>query len=116
MKRIMSKTAFNNPGRGFMRYLVLILLALCAAPGALQAQTLIPKLDAPGHKGDLARAEKKRAEERFDGYDTNKDGKLAREEVTNRSSYLTENFDKLDANKDGFLSWEEFLGHDRWPK
>ena len=60
--------------------------------------------------------EKKRAEERFDSFDTNKDGKLSREEVTGRSSYLTENFDKLDADKDGFLSWEEFLGHNRWPK
>ncbi len=77
---------------------------------------MIPKLDASGHKGDLARAEKQRAEERFDASDTNKDGKLSREEVTNRSSYLTENFDKLDADKDGFLSWEEFLGHNRWPK
>ena len=99
-----------------MRYLVLMLLALFGAPGALQAQTMVPKLDAPGHKGDLARAQKKRAEERFDAFDTNKDGKLSREEVTGRSSYLSENFDKLDANKDGLLSWEEFLGHDRWPK
>lgn len=99
-----------------MRYLVLILLALCVAPGALQAQTMIPKLDAPGRKGDLARAEKQRAAERFDAFDANKDGKLSREEVANRSSYLTENFDKLDADKDGFLSWEEFLGHNRWPK
>lgn len=97
-------------------YPVLMLAALCVAPGALRAQTMVPKLDAPGHKGDLARAEKKRAEERFDGFDQNKDGKLSREEVTGRSSYLTENFDKLDLNKDGLLSWEEFLGHDRWPK
>jgi len=116
MKRIMSETGFDDPERGFMRYFLLVLLALCAAPGALQAQTMVPKLDAAGHKGDLARAEKKRAEERFDSFDTNKDGKLSLEEVTGRSSYLTENFDKLDRNKDGFLSWEEFLGHDRWPK
>mgnify|MGYP000453626580 CR=1 FL=1 len=51
-----------------------MLATLCVAPGALQAQTMVPKLDAPGHKGDLARAEKKRAEERFDVFDTNKDG------------------------------------------
>lgn len=99
-----------------MRYLLLMLLALCGAPGALQAQTMVPKLDAPGHKGDLARAEKQRATERFDAFDANKDGKLSREEVANRSSYLTENFDKLDRDKDGLLNWEEFLGHDRWPK
>lgn len=99
-----------------MRYLLLAVLALCVAPGVLQAQTMIPKLDTPGHKGDLARAQKQRAAERFDGFDTNKDGKLAREEIANKSAYLAENFDKLDADKDGFLSWEEFLGHNRWPK
>lgn len=99
-----------------MRYLLLALMALCAAPGALQAQTMIPKLDDPGRKGDLARAEKQRAAERFDSFDQNKDGKLAREEVADKSAYLTENFAKLDADKDGFLSWEEFLGHNRWPK
>jgi hypothetical protein len=99
-----------------MRYLLFALPALCAAPAALHAQTMVPKLDTPGRKGELARAERKRAEERFDGYDTNKDGKLSREEVNGRSSYLIENFDKPDADKDGFLSWEEFLGHNRWPK
>lgn len=99
-----------------MRYLVLAMFALCAAPFSVQAQTIVPKLDTPGQKGDIARAQKKRAEDRFDGYDKNKDAKLAREEVNGQSSYLTENFDKLDANKDGLLSWEEFLGHNRWPK
>lgn len=99
-----------------MRFPVLMLLALLVAPGALQAKTVIPELDEPGRKGDVARAEKQRAVARFDAFDANKDGKLSREEVTGRSSYLTENFDKLDADKDGFLSWEEFLGHDRWPK
>lgn len=91
-------------------------MALCCAPGALQAQTIVPKLDEPGHKGDIARAQKQRAADRFDGFDKNKDVKLSREEVASSSSYLTENFDKLDADKDGFLSWEEFIGHKRWPK
>lgn len=112
----MPKSAFDDLSRGFMRYLVLMLLALFVAPGALRAQTMIPKLDEPGRKGDLARAEKQRAAERFDAFDANKDGKLSREEVAGRSGYLADNFDKLDADKDGFLGWEEFLGHDRWPK
>lgn len=100
-----------------MRNFFLVLMAICVAlPGALQAQTIVPKLDTPGQKGDIARAQKKRAEERFDGFDKDKDGKLSREEITGKSDYLTQNFDKLDANKDGFLSWEEFLGHNRWPK
>lgn len=100
-----------------MRYLFPALMAFCIAlPGTPLAQSIVPKLDTSGQKGDIARAQKKRAEERFDGFDQNKDGKLSREEVTGRSSYLTENFDKLDRDKDGLLSWEEFLGHDRWPK
>lgn len=111
-----AESAFDDLEWSFMRYLLLALLAFCAAPVALQAQTMVPTLDTPGHKGDLARAQKQRAAERFDGFDTNKDVKLSREEVTGRSSYLTDNFDKLDRNKDGQLSWEEFLGHDRWPK
>lgn len=99
-----------------MRTLVLALLVLAATPEMLRAQTMIPKLDDAGHKGDLARAEKQRAAERFDGHDQDKSGSLSREEVAGRSAYLTDNFDKLDANKDGQLSWEEFLGHNRWPK
>jgi len=116
MARIMSTSAFGDLERCLVRYLLLALFAFCAAPLALQAQTIVPKLDTPGQKGDIARAQKKRAEERFDGFDKNKDGKLAKEEVTGQSAYLAENFAKLDADKDGFLNWEEFLGHNRWPK
>jgi hypothetical protein len=117
MARIMSKSAFSDLPPAYMRYLFPALMAIClASPETLRAQTIVPKLDTPGQKGDIARAQKKRAEERFDGFDKDKDGKLSREEVAGNSAYLTENFDKLDANKDGFLSWEEFLGHNRWPK
>lgn len=99
-----------------MRTFVLAVLVLLATPEMLLAQTVIPKLDDAGHKGDLARAEKQRAAERFDTFDLDKNGSLSREEVANRSAYLNDNFDKLDANKDGQLSWEEFIGHNRWPK
>ena len=111
-----AESAYDGLEWSFNRYFFLCFLALGAASAALQAQTMVPKLDDPGRKGDLARAEKQRAVERFDGFDQNKDGKLAKEEVANKSAYLTENFVKLDADKDGFLSWEEFLGHNRWPK
>lgn len=99
-----------------MRYLALVLLALYSAPGTLQAQTMIPSLDEPGRKGDLARAAKQRSVTQFDATDEDKDGRLSKPEVAKHSRYLTDNFDKLDTNKDGFLSWEEFLGHNRWPK
>jgi len=114
MERIISIRLSTIWSGAFMRYLLLAMLALFVAPGVLQAQTMIPKLDTPGHKGDLARSQKQRAAERFDGFDTNKDGKLAREEIAKKSAYLAENFDKLDGDKDGLLSWEEFLGHNRW--
>ena len=99
-----------------MRYPVLCVLALCTAPAAIHAQSIIPSLDEPGHKGDMARMAWKRSVARFDGTDADKDGRLAREEVARQSRYLTDNFDRLDTSKDGYLSWGEFVGHDRWPK
>lgn len=93
-----------------------VFLVLCALSASALSQSVIPPLDAPGARGELARAEKKKSEARFDAMDTNKDGKLARQEVDSKSDYLTKNFDKLDADKDGFLNWEEFLGHNRWPR
>ena len=99
-----------------MRKHAFLMLVLSVYVTAAYSQSLIPDLDAPGTRGEMARAEKKKAEVRFDAMDTNKDGKLSREEVAGKSAYLTENFDKLDSDKDGSLSWEEFLGHKRWPK
>lgn len=97
-----------------MRIPAMLLLTILS--GAAGAQTLVPKLDQEGRKGDVARIMKEKAVARFDGADTDKDGKLSREEVAKHSAYMAENFNKLDADKDGFLSWEEFVGHNRWPK
>ena len=99
-----------------MRYLALVLLAPYAITGTLRAQTMIPSLDEPGRKGDLAHAAKQRSATQFDATDEDKDGRLSRTEVAKNSHYLTDNFDKLDANKDRYLAREEFLGHNRWPK
>lgn len=80
------------------------------------AQTMVPNLDQGGRKGDMARLAKEQAVARFDAIDTDKDGRLSREEVARASQYLSDNFDLRDTNKDGFLSWNEYVGHDRWPK
>jgi Ca2+-binding EF-hand superfamily protein len=90
-------------------------LCLAALALAATAQTIIPKLDQQGRKGDVAREAKEKAEARFREIDANGDDKLSREEVASLG-YLSENFDRLDKNKDGFLSWEEYVGHNRWPR
>lgn len=87
---------------------------LCSA--AAQAQSVIPKLDQEGRKGDMARLAKEQAVAKFDAADADKDGKLSKDEAAKASPYFAENFDKRDTNQDGFISWEEYVGHDRWPK
>ena len=96
-----------------MRVLPLLIGFLCAS-GAL-AQTMVPKFDHEGRKGDIGRMQAEKANKRFDDLDANKDGKLSPEEVKD-VEYLSAGFEKQDKNKDGFLTWEEYLGHNRWPR
>lgn len=95
-------------------FVAVMLLTAVSLPVA--AQTMVPKLDQDGRKGDMARLAKEQAAARFDAADADKDGKLSREEVAKTSQFLSDNFDARDGNKDGFLSWEEYVGHNRWPK
>jgi Ca2+-binding EF-hand superfamily protein len=85
-------------------------------PPAALAQTMVPKLDQDGRKGDVARLAKQKAAERFAILDKDRDGKLSRPEVEQDSAYLTERFPQRDLNSDGYLDWEEFVGHKRWEK
>lgn len=89
---------------------------LLAFPALSEAQTRIPTLDQKDHMGDVGRYAHQKAVERFDAADSNKDGRLSREEVAERFSYMSENFDRMDLDHDGVLSWEEFVGHNRWKK
>ena len=79
------------------------------------AQSVIPKIDQEGRKGDIGRMQAEKAMKRFDELDANKDGKLTPDEV-GQVEYLSAGFEKHDKNKDGNLSWEEYVGHNRWPK
>ncbi|NMG44999.1 hypothetical protein GPA22_14825 [Aromatoleum toluvorans] len=102
----------NSPAHSLTATLLALALA---APLAATAQSRIPSLDRDDRLGEVGRAARQKAVERFDGADANKDGKLSREEVSGRP-YLSENFDQLDKNRDGSIDWEEFIGHDRWKK
>ena len=96
--------------------LILTVHLLCSWSGLANAETMIPKLDQDGRRGDVARMAKQRALDSFTTADTDGDGKLSRQEVEKTSPYLAERFNERDKNGDGFLSWEEYVGHDRWPK
>lgn len=93
-----------------------LLAAALLLPIVAAAQSRIPSLDQEGRRGEVGRAAQKKAVERFDGADTDKDGSLSRDEVAAHSPYLSENFDRMDRNRDGTLDWYEFIGHDRWKK
>ncbi len=80
------------------------------------AQTMVPKLDQDGRKGDVARIAKQKAVDRFNAIDKNKDGQLSPDEVAQDSAYLSEKFPERDVNHDGYLSWEEYVGHNRWER
>lgn len=93
-----------------------LLVAALLLPTVVAAQSRIPSLDQEGRRGEVGRAAQKKAIERFDATDTDKDGRLSRDEVAAHSPYLSENFDRMDRNRDATLDWFEFIGHDRWKK
>ncbi len=95
---------------------VLLTTALAIGSANANAQTIVPRLDEPGTKGDIARKMKEKSAAQFDTADANKDARLSKEEVSKISDFYANNFEKHDKDKDGFLSWEEFVGHSRWPK
>lgn len=80
------------------------------------AQTIVPKLDQEGRRGDIARMVHERAVKQFDEADADKNGLLTREEVSVVAPYKGEAFEQYDKNGDGLLDWPEFIGHDRWKK
>lgn len=94
-----------------------LLLGTTLALGALaaQAQTTAPSPASPMSPPSMAaqpaapanKTDAKDVAAAFAKADTNKDGKLSREEIE-RYPEIASRFDQIDGNKDGFLSREEF--------
>lgn len=101
--------------RSLHAVLGLIAFGLLISTGTI-SQTMVPKLDMEGRRGDVARLAKERALEKFNAADTDKDGRISRQEAEEHLPYFAEKFSERDKNGDGFLSWEEYVGHDRWPR
>ena len=98
--------------------LACVVLALASAPVLAQrTKSIVPDLSAEGKPGEIARAQFKKAVEKFDKADEDKDGKISKAEADKHfGEYEKAAFIDKDANKDGKLSWEEYLGHDKWKK
>jgi len=88
------------------RQIIAVTLASLALASGAQAQGA-PR-PAPPASVQTPDPEPTAAEAAFRRADTNKDGRLSREEAAALPAILAR-FDELDANKDGFLSLEEFL-------
>ena len=99
-----------------MSCLLVCVLLTASSAFAQRTKTVVPELDAEGHKGDMARAAQKKANERFDKADADKDGFITKDEAAASLPYFAENFAKYDKNNDGKLTWPEFLGHDKWER
>ena len=100
-----------------MRFLLILIALVIAFPVAAQRQkSVVPELDAEGHKGDMARAVQKKANQRFDKADENKDGVIVRDEALKHLPHVGANFEKYDQDGDGKLSWVEYIGHDKWKR
>jgi hypothetical protein len=112
------RTFFRRPlfQEAIMLKKILVTMGMVLVAGGLQAQTMVPKLDQDGRRGDVARQAKQQAMEKFDLADENKDGKLSREELEKHAPYLAEKLTERDKDRDGFLNWEEYVGHNRWPR
>ena len=78
-------------------------------------KTVIPDINAPGHRGDIARRILARTSEQFLNADMNRDYLISVDEAGQHLPHVSREFSRYDRNQDGSLTWQELLGHDEWP-
>ncbi len=80
-----------------------------------EKRTVIPDVNTPGHRGDIARKILARSSEQFLNADTNRDYLISVDEAGQHLPHVSREFSRYDRNQDGSLTWQELLGHDEWP-
>ena len=78
-------------------------------------RTVVPDINAPGHRGDLARRVLARTSEQFLNADMNRDYLISVDEAEQHFPHVSKEFSRYDRNQDGSVTWQELLGHDEWP-
>ena len=81
----------------------------------VEKKTIVPDINAPGHRGDIARRVLARTSEQFLNADMNRDYLISAEEARQHLPHVSKEFSRYDRNQDNHVSWPELLGHDEWP-
>ena len=79
------------------------------------AKTIVPDINATGHRGDLARAILSRASAKFLEADENRDYRISLQEAGTHLPHINREFSYYDKDGDGGISWQEYVRHDQWP-
>ena len=89
---------------------------LPAQKAAEPAITIVPDINAEGHRGDLARAILARSSARFLEADQNQDYRISIGEAEAYLPHVSRAFLDYDKNGDGGISWQEYVRHNQWPE
>ena len=81
----------------------------------LQTKTIVPDINAVGHRGDLARKILADASAKFLEADENRDYRISVEEAGTHFPHISRAFSNYDKDSDGGISWQEYVRHDQWP-
>jgi hypothetical protein len=80
-----------------------------------QTKTIVPDINAAGHRGELARAILAKASAKFLEADKNRDYRISLEEAGIHFPHINRAFSNYDKDGDGGISWQEYVRHNQWP-